>query len=344
MIFLTGYKCSQLMVYLTGFILCAFVIFFAGRKLIFYADMIAAITGIGNAWIGLVLMAFITSLPELMVGISSSAIIQSADLAVGDVLGSCAFNLGILALMDAFVPKHKPLLGLASQNHIIAAAMGISLIALAGTGLFLPEEFVIIGGIGITSIFFIIIYFFSVWLLYRFDTTHKQATAEGEHNGQQILSLPKTIGYFSVYALIIISAALLLPYFIDNIAAIAGLNKTFAGTLLLAGSTSLPEIAVSIAAVRRGSIDMAVGNLLGSNMFNIFILAIDDIFYTKGHLLKDASDLHLVSCMATIIMAAVAIIGLSYRLQAKKYWLAWDALLIFGVYILNILLLYHITT
>ena len=154
----------------------------------------------------------------------------------------------------------------------------------------------------------------------------------------------KVIARFSAFALVIVCAALLLPYFMDHIAAETGLNKTFAGTLLLAVSTSLPEIAVSLAAIRLGSIDLAVGNLLGSNLFNIFILALDDIFYAKGHLLKDASDLNLLSCLATIIMAAVAIIGLSYRLQAKRFWLAWDALLIFGIYIINILLLYHLSS
>ncbi len=331
------------MIYIVGFLFCGLAIFIAGRKLAIYGDMIASITGLGRAWIGLMLMATVTSLPELMVGISSSAIVQSADLAVGDVLGSCAFNLGILALMDAFVPQRKPLFGQASQNHTAAAAMGIVLIALAGIGLFLPNDVAIIAGIGLTSISFVVIYFLSAWLLYRFDLKNKQPDAEVHHLNQQ-LSLPKVIGRFSLFALIIVGAALLLPYFTEHIAAAAGLNRTFAGTLLLAVSTSLPEIAVSISAIRMGSIDIAVGNLLGSNLFNIFILALDDIFYTKGNLLKDASDLNIISCLATIIMAAIAIVGLTYRVQAKRFWLAWDALLIFGIYVLNILLLYYLTT
>ena len=330
--------------HIAGFIICCIAIFAAGRKLSLYGDMIASITGLGRAWIGLILMATITSLPEMMVGISSSAIVQSADLAVGDVMGSCAFNLGLLALLDAFVPKHRPLFGVASQTHTVAAAMGIMLMALAGLALLLPRDIVLIGGIGLTSVAFIFIYFFSVWVLYRFDTHHKRAEAEMPPAAVQPLSLKQVILRFSLFAIVIIAAALLLPYFTDHIATAAGLNKTFAGTLLLAISTSLPEIAVSFAAIRLGSIDLAVGNLLGSNLFNIFVLAIDDIFYTKGNLLKDASDLNLVSCLATIVMAAIAIIGLNYRLQAKRYWLAWDALLIFGIYVLNILLLYYLTS
>ena len=94
------------MIDIGAFIAAGVVIFFAGRKLSYYGNRIADLTGMGKAWLGLILMAAITSLPELMVGISSSAILESADLAVGDVLGSCAFNLGVLALMDALVPKH----------------------------------------------------------------------------------------------------------------------------------------------------------------------------------------------------------------------------------------------
>ena len=94
---------------IAGFLFCALVIFFAGRKLSWYGDMIAVKTGLGKAWIGLILMATVTSLPELMVGIGSSAIVQSADLAVGDILGSCSFNLAILAVLDIFVPKHQHL-------------------------------------------------------------------------------------------------------------------------------------------------------------------------------------------------------------------------------------------
>ena len=89
-----------------GFLICAVIIFFAGRKLSFYGDMIAEKTGMGKAWIGLILMATVTSLPELMVGVSSSAIVASADLAVGDIVGSCTFNLAILAILDLFVPNH----------------------------------------------------------------------------------------------------------------------------------------------------------------------------------------------------------------------------------------------
>ena len=336
---------SLLILPVSGFITCAIIIFFAGRKLSEYGDLLAEKAGWGKAWVGLILMASVTSLPELMVGLSSSAIVESADLAVGDILGSCAFNLCILALMDAFVPRHKALFSLASQSHVLSAALGIILIGLAGFSLFLPEEIVISTWIGTTSILFIIIYLLSIRLLYKNEQKNRHVTPqlpiEGDIRNQ--ITMRRVSAMYSLFAVIIILAALALPYFAEDIAEAAGLNKSFVGTLFLATSTSLPELAVSIAAIRMGSIDLAVGGLLGSNIFNILILALDDIFYTKGHLMKDASDINVLSVFAAIIMSAIVIIGLNYRASGKRFFLAWDAALIFLIYVLNIILLYRLS-
>ncbi len=127
----------RMLFYIAGFIICALIIFFAGKRLSHYGDLLAELSGMGKAWIGLILMAAVTSLPELMVGISSAVIIQSADLAVGDIIGSCAFNLGILSMMDIFTPKDRPLFSHVSKSHILAAAFGIILMSLVGLNLYI---------------------------------------------------------------------------------------------------------------------------------------------------------------------------------------------------------------
>jgi cation:H+ antiporter len=322
-----------------GFALCALIIFLAGKKLAFYGDLLAEVTGMGRAWIGLILMAAVTSLPELMVGISSTAYIGSADLAVGDILGSCAFNLGLLSLMDIFTPKDHPLLSTVSRSNILAASFGIILLSMTGLGLFLEKEFVVLPSIGFTSLSFVLIYIFSVRTIYRYQKTHKDEMTVQE---EKVVPFSKTrvIGMYILYAGIIIVTALALPHFAEGIANQTGLGKSFVGTLFLAVSTSLPEIAVSIAAIRLGLGEMAVGNLLGSNIFNIFILFIDDVFYRKGILLKDASDVHLISVFAVILMSVVVIIGFIFPFHRKRIIMGWDTLAILIIYILNIILLY----
>ncbi|HNR05745.1 MAG TPA: hypothetical protein PKM27_00440 [Saprospiraceae bacterium] len=324
-----------------GFGVCAGVVYFAGKKLSYFGDKLAEFTGLGRAWIGMILMATVTSLPELMSGVSASVLIESADLAVGDILGSCAFNLGILSLLDVFTPKDRPLFTSLSQSHILAASFGMILIVLAGLGLFLEDDLILTPSIGMTSIGFLLVYFFSIRTIYKYQRTFQKpgeqhSAAVGDLNPKQVL------WRFSVYALIIVLAALSLPYFADRIAGHTGLADSFVGTLFLAISTSLPEIAVSIAAARMGSLDLAVGNLFGSNLFNIFILFLDDLLYTKGHLLKDASDVNLVSVFFIILMALVSVIGLLFPITRKKIVLAWDTLVIFLLYALNIFLLFRL--
>lgn len=330
------------MLYIAGFIIGAAIIFFAGKNLSVYGDLLAEKTGLSKGWIGIILMASVTSLPELMVGISSSAIVKSADLATGDILGSCAFNLGLLAMLDAFVPQKKTLTGLASSTHTLNAGLGIILLSLVGFSLLLKQDVAILTWFGLSSILLIAGYLISVRIIY-FNEMKNISIIPAVQRKQGEPEMKKIVLNYILYALILIAAALALPYFADKIAKMSGLGESFTGTFFLAVSTSLPEIAVSLVAIRRGSIDLAVGNLLGSNIFNILILAIDDLFYTRGILLQDADSVNIFSVMSTIIMSAVVIIGLSYRAAGKRFWLAWDAALIFIVYIINLVILYRHT-
>jgi cation:H+ antiporter len=133
-----------------------------------------------------------------------------------------------------------------------------------------------------------------------------------------------------------------LPGIGEGIAEATGLGQTFVGNIFIALSTSLPEVVVCIAAMKMVSIDLAVGNLLGSNVFNIFILAIDDIFFTKGPILSFTNPHHIISALSAVAMTAIAVIGLTYRAERKRLFLAWDAIGIIMVYMANIALLYHL--
>lgn len=334
---------TNVYLHIGGFLVCAAIIFIAGKRLSYYGDLMAELTGLGKAWIGLILMAAVTSLPELMVGISSTVIVQSADFAVGDIIGSCAFNLGILSMMDIFTPKERPLFSNVSRSHILAAAFGIILVALVGLNLYLDKDIVISQFVGLSSVSFLVVYLIAVKSIFNYQQ-NKEGNSAHTHNSKSMsLTLRQVIIRYAFFALIIIVTALALPYFAEHISNATGLGKSFVGTLFLAASTSLPEIAVSLAAIRMGSTDMAVGNLLGSNLFNVLILLLDDLFYTKGHLLKDASDVNLLSVFFVIIMSGVAIIGFIFPSKEKRFVMALDTLTIFCLYVVNMVLLYFLS-
>ncbi|GAA0562355.1 sodium:calcium antiporter [Chitinophaga japonensis] len=314
---------------------CAVVIFIAGRKLSYYGNLIAIKTGIGKAWIGLVLVAAVTSLPELVVGIGSVTIVKSADLALGDIAGSCAFNLLLLSLLDFMSPK--PLLGRAANTHVLAASMSILLLAIVGIGLFLPVDISIAGWLSAVSLLAFIVYFITIRLLFNYEKRNHHTEAEVAATG---MPLRVAVRYYIFNSLFIVAAAIMLPTFAEGIALKSGLGLTFVGTLFLAASTSLPEVAVSGSALRAGNVDIAVGNILGSNIFNIFILALDDLFYAGGSLLFNASDINLVSIFAAIMMTTVAIAGLMIKLPEKGFLLTWDTFVILLIFLFNLLLLY----
>lgn len=283
-------------------------------------------------------MATVTSLPELITGISSVRLVGSSDLAVGNVLGSCVFNLAILSLLDALIPK-EPLFTKVEQSQVLAATLGTILLSLVGVALFL-DDVIIIGWIGLMSSIFIIVYLTSIKLLHSFST--RAYDPAKVVSGADKQGLRSAIQWFSAHAIIVVAASLILPIFAENIALKSGLGETFIGTLLLTASTSLPEMAISINAIRMGSIDIAVGNLFGSNIFNVLTLAIDDLVYTGGDLLKVASESHIISIFSTIIMTSIAVAGLTFRAKKKRFLLAFDTLAILSVYVINIVILYYL--
>ena len=141
------------------FLICVVLILFFGTKLARYGDIIAEKTGLSGVWVGLLLLAVVTSLPEIITGISAVTVINAPDLAMGTIFGSNALNLFIIALLD-ITYRRGPLLTGASQNHKLSAGLGILLIVFAGASIFLSTR-VWEGGIcwlGIYSLVLVLLY------------------------------------------------------------------------------------------------------------------------------------------------------------------------------------------
>lgn len=325
----------------TGFFICTGLIIYAGSKLSRYGDIIAEKTGLGRAWIGMVLIASVTSLPELVTGISAVTFAGVPNIAIGDVLGSCVFNMLIISFLDANY-RVMPISTKAHQGNILAAAFGILLTGIVSLSIYMGKEVAPLGWIGPYSIVIIIIYLVAMRLVYQYEKrliaeALKEKAAELKYED---ISTRDAVIKYSINAVIVIVAATFLPAIGEGIAEQTGLGQTFVGNIFIAIATSLPEVVVSLSAIKIDAIDLAIGNLFGSNIFNIFILAIDDIFFTQGPLLSFASPDHIISAQSAIIMMTIAVIGLTYRATKKTLFLAWDTIMIVMVYITNIMLLY----
>jgi len=321
---------------ITGFIICSAFITFSGTQLSKYGNRLAELTGLSKAWIGLILMATVTSLPELITGLSSVIVVKAPDLAVGNIMGSCAFNLLILSVLDAMVKK--PITSMVKPSHLVAGSFSIILLAVAGAAMAMSDKIPDLLWFSPFTVVLVIVYMLAMRGIFLHEKSQPvEQIAEGKEAHSRPNELRQALAIYSMHALIVIAAALFLPWFGENIALKTGISDSFFGTLFLAITTSLPELVISISALRMGALDMAMGNLLGSNVFNIFILAINDLLYANGSLYSAMSDTHLLSVLASILMSAVVAVGLVTRPEKKLWRLSMDTLTILIVYVMLII-------
>ena len=325
------------------FIVCTAVIVYAGTRLAKYGDIIAAKTGLGRTWIGVVLMASVTSLPELITGVSAVTLFDLPNIAAGDVLGSCMFNILIIALLDCS-SRAAPISSQAHQGQVLTAAYGILLLGLVSMAIVAGTTIPGIGWVGLYSVFFLLIYLGAMRMVFLYEKRRLGASvqAAAEEAQYEHISPGRAYAMYAANALLVIAAATWLPHLGDEIADMTGLGRTFVGSIFIAVATSLPEVVVSFAALRMGAVDLAMGNLFGSNVFNIGILAVDDLLYTKGPLLAHITSSHAVTANAAIVMTAIAVAGLTYRASRKWYFIAWDSVGILAVYGVATYVLYRL--
>ena len=324
------------------FLACLLLIGFAGVKLSFYGDVIADKTGLGGTWIGVVMLASVTSLPELVTGVVSVSAADFPDIAVGNVLGACVFNLLILVLLD-FLHRGKPLYQESSEGHVLSAGFGILMAGFVGFNIFLAQNgsHASLRHIGFYSPVIIVMYAIAVRTVFRYEKRHVASFTDYAPDKRPHLSIGQSILRYCLAALLVVSAGIWLPFVGDRIAIGMSWQHSFVGAVFIAIVTTVPELVVAVAAMRIGALDMAVGNLLGSNMFNLFILAIDDICYSKGPLLENISRVHIVSVFSVVMMTGLAIIGLFYKPRERVFrTVGWISISLFCFYLLNTYILY----
>lgn len=319
------------------FAACAALIGAAGPVLVRNGDIIAEKTGLSRGWIGLILLATVTSLPELATGISAVSVAGAPDIAVGDALGSCVFNLAILIVIDV-MHRDGLLFRRARQGHILSAGFGVLLIGFAGISLLLGRQGFDwrLGHVGLSTPIIVVLYAVAARAVFRYERRERQSYVEAVAERYPGITLETAMRRYLGAALVVIGAGVWLPFVGDALATAMDWRQSFVGTLLVAGITSLPELVVAVSAVRLGALDMAIASLLGSNLFDILILAIDDLAYWEGPLLRAVSSAHAVTAMSAVIMTAIVIIGLLYRPEGRVFrTFGWTSLGLFTVYLFN---------
>jgi cation:H+ antiporter len=319
------------------FVISAGLVIAAAIKLAEYGDAIAYHTKLTGLFIGALLVAGATSLPELLTMIN--AIHQHhIDLTAGDLFGSSMFNMLLLGALDLVFHRTR-IIRRVALRHALTASLGTMLTGMAVFFL-LADVNVRVGWVGPGSLLIMAMYFAGVWLLRSNPVLGGPASDGAEGTERSIPSLRRAVIGFTTTAVVLI---LVTPWLVRSSSGIAestGLGDGFIGVVLVAVVTSLPELVAMVSAVRFGAYDIAVGNLFGSNVFNMFALSLADVFYTKGPFLNAIDPTFALAGLLALLLTTLGLMGNLAQVERRIGIIEVDALLLILCYFAGLGLLY----
>ncbi|MEC9446850.1 MAG: hypothetical protein VYC59_08780 [Chloroflexota bacterium] len=287
----------------------ACVVVFCGAKLAVYGDVLATLTGWGRLFVGSLLMAFATSLPELSANVSAVRLDPpNPELALGDILGSNMLNIFILAAVALGFGAKRFLVSVApEQGYLIVAASVLTGLALLLGGLGISVS---LWEVGLSSVVLIVVFIIGMWVVYK---TRPQDG--NEYDSEPLMGLGRAWALFGLVAAGVLVSGFFLAWSADQIAEITGIASSTLGILLMAVVTSMPEISSTIAAARMGAADLGVAGLYGSCAFNISILFFSDIFFRDGIVVNHMQSGHFV---AGGVAVGMMLLGLALVLAHRR--------------------------
>lgn len=329
---------------LIAFVALGAAVFAVSSRLAAHADAIAETTGLGRVFVGTLVLAAATSLPELTVDVNA-AVLGSVDIGVGDLMGSTLANMLILASADLVWRRHA-ILDRVSPDHALVGTLAIALTAIAGAAIASGGSWLRVGHVGVETIAIVALYAYGMRVVYATRVAGPGvAPPSGASVGAASPDVPSgsalqraligfglaTVGLLVTAPLLVISA--------EAIAVESGAGQTLVGTLLVGFTTSVPELAATVAAVRLGAYDLAVGNVFGSNAFNMCVLAAMDLAYLPGPVLAAASAQHVVSAQLAVIATGLGVLAVVRRGRGRARGPRVESVLIVATYVAAVLLL-----
>lgn len=314
------------------FALSAVGIILAGIRLAPYGAALGRHLKIGEGWVGLIFLATLTSIPEMTTTVTGASI-GAPNIAIGNAFGSNLFNVAIVGFLDILLMRKRPGSFLAGvrQYHTISGGTAILLTALAILGMVWTPGVTILG-VGPISVLILLGYIGGVYLVFRAER-EEEGTEETEY-APELSLLASSLG-FAICGAIIVVSGIFLVQSSKEIAATTGLSASFMGAILVAIVTSLPELSASIGAVRIGAHNMVVGNIFGSNMFNILTIFFADVAFREGSILgalgQGVTDQLLVAGCG-IVLTVTAVVAIGARLRKHVFGIGVDSLVLLGVY------------
>ena len=261
----------------------------------------------------------------------------------GNILGAWVLNLAMIVVLN-LLHREESVYTRASHGHILSAAFGVILLGFIAFNLLLATRGVTlaVGPVGLYSPVVLLLYGTAVNVVFRHERRQRADYAQGMAERYPGVTLRSAAAGYAATSAVVVAAALWLPFVAGRLAQVMAWNDSFVGTLFVSLATTLPELTVTVAALRMGAVDMAIGNLFGSNLFNLALVGIDDLFFIHGPLLSHVSPIHAVSALSALMMTGLAIAGLFYRPAGRVLGtVGWISILLLWIFVTNAYFLFR---
>lgn len=325
----------------------AIAVWLAGTRLARYADAIAKKFDLGQELLGILLLGSVTSLPEMAVAVSATAA-GSPDLSINDVLGSASINIVILAGADAVYGRNALTSTPGTPRVMLQGALGMVLLAMVIGATITGDR--LVWGMGVWSWLLLMAFMGAIWVVSKSQGLESWIPAErpgsesalGDNTADDSVSMRPLLMRTAGVGLLILGAGFLLARSGETLAGQTGLGTGFFGAVLLGFSTSLPEISTVLAAVRLRRYEMAMADVLGTNLFNVTIIVLVDALHPGGPVLVEAGRFASFGALLAIVMTGLYLVGMIERRNRTLLRMGFDSLAALCCYAAGVAVLYQL--
>lgn len=252
-------------------------------------------SGVTKEWAGFLILSIVTSTPELATALSG-AIEGYPDIVVGDILGGNLLNITLFSVLsliwyDLFKSINKRVF-----YELITWSMVFTVIIIVSLYL----------DVNLLPVYFL----YPLIVMRLFERSEENSCVGSGEKGKFVI-------YFIVAILIVVISGYLLIVSGGQLSRLTGLSNTFVGTLFVAIVTSAPELSTSFSALLRKAHGLCVGNILGSNMLNFFVLPLADLFF-KGSIIKASSEAHLLTALSGLIVSFIVVLSIYFAWKSIR--------------------------
>ncbi|MHB1000684.1 MAG: sodium:calcium antiporter [Armatimonadota bacterium] len=346
------------------FALISVVIWLAGVQLQKAADTISIRTGLQRAFVGVILLSAATSLPETGITISASQT-GDAELTIHTLMGATMTQMALLVITDFVACRRGALTHLSPQFILLYQGVGLIILLAVAIAAMSAGPMLVIYSVDMWAALILIVYVAIIYGAYRMQSYPRWQPIGLPDEAQNNISggrlcidessnsglidihlkswkLTSIVILFSVSAIIILAAGWTAAIMAEVLSMQTGLGASFIGVTILAFATSTPELASVISSSRAGAYSLAISNIFGTNMYNIFLLVLAEIFYVKGSIFKDVHHSAIFAAAVATMIACTYLWGLLEHENRTILRMGWDSfitLLLFlgGYYVLYLL-------